>query len=217
MFLIFSLLLFGSCLIEKLSSKQNFQSTSHFLCDENTIIYVQSELKEKIGNQFDTLEDGTLPTTIKVYYDNISKKSLVYQDTKTSSVNTFFFTTNKRGTYYIVLSPETNDDLYKETLGIESRVYIGESNRPVIVSGNDIEVSRAESAIKKILDFLESNLTLQNVEEKDEALYKDLYDSLMRKIFFFMIVRLASIVITIVSSSYKTKKFYASQGVLSAS
>lgn len=210
--LLFTLFLNG--LSEKLDARNHFESKSIVLCESDTVIYVQSKILEKIRDNLNSLEDGILPTCLKVYQDKISKDNLVYQDTKTSEENTFFFTATKRGTYHIVLLPAVVDEILKQSLSIDCKVYTGEANRPHIVSGNDVEVRKAEDLIREILKYVEENLVLQNLNNEDEIEYLANYSYFTKKILVFMVVRIISIIFTILCSNYLTKKFYASQGVL---
>lgn len=204
------------CLIEKFNSKHNYESISQILCEGNTVVFVQSEIKENIGRSFESIEDGMLKTNIKVYRDQIMNKSnLVYSDTKSSRENSFFFTTTKRGSYYIVLKAETNEISLMETLGIDLKIFMGEANRPSIVSGNDVEVYKAENMIKKIVEYVDNNIVLQSMEEDDELRYQSMYNSLIRRVFYFLVIRLASVVLTIFAANYSTRRFYSSQGILS--
>lgn len=212
LFLFFPLLVKG--LAEVLSESNNFESKSMLLSEGNTVIFVQTKILERIGDHLNPTEDGMINTTLNVYQDEISNKKLVYSDTKSSGENTFFFTTTKRGNYYLVVYPATGDKSLKQSLSVDIKIFTGEANRHQIVSTNDVEVSRAEGMVQKILDFVEKNIAVQSLNDEDEKLYKQLYSSLTSKIFYFIILRFVSIIFTMMWSNYMTKNFYSSQGIL---
>lgn len=210
----FGLVQVASCLIEQLSQSNEYKAVSYVVSEANTVHFIQSEVKEKSGNGFKPLSDGVLTTKISVYKGKLGdKRSLLHLDEKSSEQNTFFFTTPSRETYYIVLEPATNDELLKKSLGVDYRIYVGESNRPGIVSNNDVEVSRAESMIKRVLEFVQKNISVQSMGEDDENIYKGIYEDIMRKAFYFVVVRFLSTGFTMFYSNHKTKSFYASQNI----
>lgn len=211
---VFVLAQVASCLIEQLSPSNEYKAVSYVVSEANTVHFVQSEIKEKEGSDLRALGDGALTTQISVYKGSLGdKKSLLYLDEKSSEQNTFFFTTPCRDTYYIVLEPATRDETLKKTLGVDYRIYVGESNRPSIVSNNDVEVSRAESMIKRVLEFVQKNISVQSMGEDDESIYKGIYEDIMRKAFYFIVVRFLSTGFTMLYSNHKTKSFYASQKI----
>lgn len=214
MFALAFLVLGVRCLIEQLSSSNDYKAVCYLISEANTVHFVQSEAREKDGGNFKQLGDGALTTRISVYKGKLGdKKSLLYMDEKSSEQNTFFFTTPSRETYYIVLEPVTGDELLKKSLGFDYKIYVGESNRPSIVSSNDVEVSRAESMIKRVLEFVQKNISIQNMGEEDENVYRGIYEDIMKRAFYFIIVRFLSTGFTMFYSNYKTKSFYASQGI----
>lgn len=215
---VFALLVLGvNCLIEQLNPLNDYQAVSYVISEANTVHFIQSEIWEKDEGGFKQPGDGTLTTRISVYKGKLNdKRSLLYMDEKSSKQNTFFFTTPSRETYYIVLEPVTEDRLLKKSLGFDYKVYVGENNRPNIVSNNDVEVSRAESMIKRMLEFVQKNILVQSMGEEDENTYRNIYEDIMKRAFYFIIVRFLSTGFTMFYSSYKTKSFYVSQGIASS-
>lgn len=210
-------LLFGlaSCLIEELHPKNNYGVWSYVLSEANTVHFIQSEAKERIGNSFQTANDRSLYTRVKVYKGEPNNpKALLYQDEKSSEMNTFFFTTPERDSYYILLELVTEDeDNTKKNLGLDVKVFSGEANRPGIVSTNDVEVSRAENLIERVLEFVKQNIAIQGMDEEDELVYKRLYEKIMKKVVYVLFLKIVATIFTMYYSNKKTKSFYASQGL----
>ncbi|KAM0679456.1 hypothetical protein GINT2_002298 [Glugoides intestinalis] len=216
MFLLFFQL--ATCLVEKLTAENEYKSVSYVLSDANTVHFIQSEVKERIGNSsFLPVGDDMVLTRISVYKKDGelgNKHSLLYQDEKSSEKNTFFFTTPSRDIYYIVLEVIFDSDDEKLNLGIDYKIYPGEANRPGIVSANDVEVSKAENLIENVLDFVRKNISIQNMDESDDHVYKKLYEEIMRKSVYVFILKILATGFTLYYANKKTKSFYANQGFI---
>lgn len=214
-FLFFQL---ATCLIEKLSVENEYKSVSYVISDANTVHFVQSEVKERIGNSsFLPVGDDMVLTRISVYKKDGevgSKHALLYQDEKSSEKNTFFFTTPTRDIYYVVLELIFDSEDEKLNLGIDYKIYPGEANRPSIVSANDVEVSKAENLIENVLTFVKKNISMQSLDESDDNVYKKLYEEIMRKSVYVFLLKIIATGFTLYYANKKTKSFYASQGFI---
>lgn len=214
MFLFF--LAFASCFLERMTSKTNFSVTNYIFSDQNTVHFIQTELKEFFGSSVTARPAQGFKTMITVYKgDPATGGSVFHNDVKSGETNSFFFTTPNRDQYFIVFSAVTDDLLEPEpstSLGVDIKIYSGEANMPKIVSTNDVEVIKAENLIEKVLNFIKQNIRIQEIEEEDDASSRKIYERIMMKVLFVLLLKIAGTGLTMYYSSRKTKSFYASQG-----
>lgn len=199
----------SSCLLEKVPSSNSV--SSYVMGDTNTVHLIQSQIKELVNSSFSPVDDESIITRLTVYRGELNKHNVFYRDEKTSEENSFFFTTSSREPYHIVLDILNEDE--DRHLGLDYKIFSGESNRPNIVSNNDVEVSKAENLVERVLEFVRKNITIQNMDEEDELVYKRLYEEIMRKAVYVLILKISATVFTMYYSNKKTKSFYASQGL----
>lgn len=211
-FFLFPIIAF--CLVEKLTPEEDYTFESYVVSDKNTVHFIQSELHERFRGSFHPVSDKAFSTEIKVFEgDSGNEVSVVHNDEKKSQVNTFFFTASNRDTYYIFLKVLVKDREVDKELGMNVKIFSGEANRPNIVSNNDVEVSRAENMVGKVLEFVKHNIFIQEMDEEGEQVYKKLYEEIMRKVVYVLILKISATVFTMYYSNRKTKSFYASQGL----
>lgn len=199
------------CLSEMLQPATDSKAVAFVVSEANTVHYIQSKaVMEKDPKK--SLDEAVGRTVLHIYRDAIDEHhALVYKDEKHSAENTFFFTTPTKGKYFIVLSLE--DSEYK-TASFDYRIYSGEANRPAIVSNNDVEVSKAEFRIRKLLEYVRNNMDLQNMDYDDNAEYRKIYSYIAKKALFVVCFKIVATVVTLMYSNWKTKKFFSSQGVV---
>lgn len=201
----------ASCLIEVLQKPKYYKSISFVMSDMNTVHYIQTKvvsLDEK--TRMDS--ENNFKTSIVIYRDRMyDPNSVVYRDDKMSLENSFFFTASTKGKYYMLILVENP----KHTqLGLEYKIFSGEANRPEIVSNNDVEVSKAEFRIRKLLDYVKTNIDVQRMDYDDDELYKKLYSGIIKKAIFVICFKIMATVFTLAYSSWKTRKFFSTQGML---
>jgi len=213
----FCLILLANCLIQKYSSADDFKSYNYIVSDINTVFYVRTKLMEKNNDVFTTVKEGDLSTSLKVYRADIAEENLVMHDKKSDEENTFFFTTPAKNTYILVLQIDSRDGMIlQNNIGIEANIYSGDTNRPSIVSNSDVELSRAEGWIKRMSDFIEKNILIQDMGDQDKNVFRDLYEQIMKKVIFFILIKFFLSGFTMYYSNYMTKCFYTSKGVISS-
>lgn len=203
-----------ACLSEVLQSKTQSKATAFVVSEANTVHYIQSKVMVDKGKDDDSekSDEAVGKTVLHIYKDNINEHhALVYKDEKHSVENTFFFTTPTKGKYFIMLSL---DDSERESFSFDYRIYSGEANRPAIVSNNDVEVSKAEFRIRKLLEYVKNNMDLQNMDYDDDAEYRKIYSHIAKKALFVVCFKIAATIITLAYSNWKTKKFFSSQGIV---
>lgn len=206
--LIFSLV---SSFVEKLTPESNYKKWCYILSDTNTVHFIQTNVVEFIGKSMRPLSDQSLQTRIKVYQnDPNNEKYLIYQDEKLAESNTYFFTTPGKDTYHILLEILMDEDSPYINLGMETKIFSGEANRPGIVSTNDVEVSRAENLIERALAFVKQNIAIQGLDEEEGMVYKGLYETIMKKVVFVLVLKMVATIFLMYYSNKKTKSFYAS-------
>lgn len=213
MFLLFLSVAYG--FLERLTPKNSFTASTYIVSDPNTVHFVQTELRELLGSSFSNHPPDYIKTTMTVYRgDPNAGGTLLYDDIKASDTNTFFFTTPFKDHYHIIFSATTEDGHppAEHSLGIDTKIYSGEANRPGIVSNNDVEVSKAESLIERVLSFVKQNIKVQETEEEGVTKSKALYEGIMKKVLFVLLLKICATGLTMYYSSRKTKSFYASQG-----
>lgn len=199
----------ANCLLEKVPPSHSV--SSYIMGDTNTVHFIKSQVMELVNSSFSPIEDESVITRLIVYRGEPSRNNVFYKDDKTSEENSFFFTTSSREPYHVVL--EVLSDEEDRHLGIDYKIFSGEANRPNIVSNNDVEVSKAENLVERVLDFVRKNITIQSMDEEDEAVYKKLYEEIMRKALYVLILKISATIFTMYYSNKKTKSFYASQGL----
>lgn len=205
----FNLLFPVNCLLEKIPSSNTI--SSYVMGDVNTVHLIQSQINELVNFSFSPVEDESVTTRLTVYRGEPSRNNLFYKDEKTSEQNSFFFTTASREPYHIIL--EIISDEEDRHLGMDYKIFSGEANRPTIVSNNDVEVSKAENLVERVLEFVKKNISVQSMDEEDEVIYKRLYEEVMRKAVYVLILKISATIFTMYYSNKKTKSFYASQGL----
>jgi CRISPR/Cas system-associated exonuclease Cas4 (RecB family) len=201
-------LLSVSCLAEVLHSKTLYKSVSFVVSEANTVHYIQTK-PEALGKT--PLQKETRKTSIFIYKDRLyDNGAVIYKDEKYSEENTFFFTAHAQAKYYIVVLLENPGHV---DVGLDYKIYSGEANRPVIISNNDVEVTKAENKIKKLLDYVKTNISLQNMDEDEDERYKKLYSDIVRRVFYVVLLKIVATTFTLCYTGWKTKKFFSTQGI----
>lgn len=203
-------------LIEVLDKKKNNSAINFVMSTVNTVHFMTAELYgltnkgkwEKIEDRFVEIEAQMWHNGKLEFRDKLNIKSEKSQ---------FFYTTPNKGLYHCVFSVTNmhllkNKEKYVE-YGMSTSVFSGEANLPVVRSTGEVEVDRAVTFFKQVLDYAKQNLTLQEVEFEDEENYKGIYDGILKVAAFMMILKLLSTVLTIYFSSLKTKQFFEAQNL----
>lgn len=199
------------CLTEMLSPSLMYVTSSFLVSDASTVHYIQTKVNQFDGNRIDKDSEAPTKTSIFIYKDRIYDSSnLVYKDEKTVRENTFFFTSSSQGKYFVVMQIDNPE---KVSVGLDYIIYSGEANRPAIISNNDIEVSRAEGLIKNLLEYVKKNIAMQNLDMDGDQEYKEIYSGMFSKALFVVFAKIMAVVFTLTYSSWKTKKFFTSQGI----
>lgn len=185
------------------------------MSEPNTVHYIQTEA---IFDGVPETEEGIAPakTVISIYKDaprDYAMGASVYSYEKSLFKNSFFFTASARGKYYVVVG---TDNRTKHASGMKITTFSGESNRPVIVSTNDVEVSKAEFRIRKLLEYVKTNVGMQNLSYDEDAEYKRIYSDIIKKAILIVIFKILATVITLTYFSKKTKEYFSSQGIIEA-
>jgi hypothetical protein len=214
----FFLISFICCLVEKITPQNNHRAVTYILGESNTVHFVQTQIKDLSNNSFRTLGEDEAYVRISIFKNETDNKSnLLLSDEKTGETNTFFFTTPTRDDYFIVFELVHPDDLEGMNIGIDYRVYSGDAHKPSIVSNNDVEVYRAENAVDRVFEFVKKNFNIHEQDEEQENFYKALYEEIIKKACFFIMLKIISTGVALYYTNKKTKSFYAEQGLGSAS
>lgn len=205
-----------SCLTEILERETRGRTVSFVVSEAKTVYFIQTKVerpkKTSSGLTVDNTESvHNVKTSIVIYRDvPFIESTIVHNDEKRSLENTFFFTTPYKGKYYVVLSL----DKYIDTpLALNHKIYTGEANRPAIVSSNDVEVSKAEVRIRKLLDYVKTNITMQNMEYENEEVYRQLYADIFWKAIYVVLLKVTATLFTLGYSGWKTRQFFTTQGL----
>lgn len=205
---------FASCLVEKLTEQNKHRVVSYILGEPNTVHFVQTQLQDLTNKSFRLFGEDEAFTRMTVYRGELDNpKHLFNSDEKSGETNTFFFTTNSREDYFIVFELVQPEDLDGMHVGLDYKIFSGDANKPSIVSNNDVEVYRAEGAIDRVLEFVKKNFTIQEIDEEQEQFYRALYEEIIRKACYLIILKMISTGATLYYTNKKTKSFYAQQGL----
>ncbi|KAI4290803.1 hypothetical protein PAPHI01_0077 [Pancytospora philotis] len=212
------LLLFAGveCLVEVLSRHALYRSNSFLLSEANTVHYIQSEALFESALEGQP-EDVACVTAIHIYRENPNDRSLgalVYEDEKSNAKNTFFFTASLAGKYYVIITPKSKG---RRPSGLKLSMFSGEANQPAIVSTNDVEVSKAEFRIRKLLEHVKTNVNMQNLDCEEDSEYRRIYYDIIRKAIFVVLCKIAATVLALTYFNRKTKNYFSSQGVIDSS
>ena len=180
--------------------------------ESNTVHFIQTKVNMVDLHTLDKYDQKGAKTLLHIYRKDAGNQPItVYQDEKYARDNTFFFTAPVQGTYFVEINVQ---HAYDGFVGVEHNIYSGEANRPNIVSSGDVEVSKAEGIIKNLLEYVKNNISLQNMDLTDDSAYKKVYASIVSKAFLLVFLKIVATVFTLVYSSWKTKQFYTSQGLV---
>jgi hypothetical protein len=198
------------------------RSTSFIVAKKNTVYYIKTmvgnsgkiSLKETRDESsvYDNVGRGYgIKTKLVIYKRGYREKDnvTVQDDVKTGLENTFFFTASEDGRFYISFSVE---GMKTKNMELSCTIYNGEPGKPEITSNNDIEVTRAGSTVKRILDYIKMDMDMQTAEEDDDDRYQEDTKTISRKVLLIVILRMASAIIAMLYSGWKTKEFYSTQG-----
>lgn len=205
---------FVNCLVEKLTAQNEYRVSTYIIGESNTVHFIQTQLKDLTNNSFRNMGDEEAYIRINIYKGDVSNKNnILLSDEKTGEVNTFFFTTPTRDDYHIVFEMMQPEDFEGLHLGLDYKIYSGDAHKPSIVSNNDVEVYRAESAIDRVFDFIKKSFTIQEQDEEQEVLYRALYEEIMKKACYLIVLKIIATGVTLFYTNKKTKSFYAQQGL----
>ena len=205
---------FINCLVERLGSQNDHKIISYILGETNTVHFIQTQVKDISNNALRTMGEDETFLRISVYRGELDNKNkLFFSDEKSNDVNTFFFTTSSREDYYIVFELVHPEDLEGLHIGLDYKIYSGDAHKPSIISNNDVEVYRAENAIDRVFEFVKKNFTIQEQDEEQEAFYKTLYEEIIKKACFLILLKIAATGVALYYTNKKTKSFYIEQGL----
>lgn len=205
---------FAGCLVEKLTHNKHYSAITYILGEPNTAHFVQTQLKDLTSSSFRTFGDDEAYTRMSVYKGMVeSKETMLISDEKSGETNTFFFTTPSRDDYMIVFELVQPEDLEEMQAGLDYKIFSGDANKPAIVSNNDVEVYKAENAIDRVFDFVKKNFIIQEMDEEQEQFYRTLYEEIIRKACYLIVLKIVATGVTLYYTSKKTKSFYAQQGL----
>ncbi len=205
-------------LAELLTQENNFSSSSLVPSAGNTVHYVCTDFyryKEKNGkiSSYKEEREGAVKLEVVNLEDN---NRMLLSDTRSIEQGNFFFTTSKMGTYAIKISLEDVDyNSIEAKWGVEVKIFMGEGNKPAIISTGDVELSKADELIGNILEYANNNLVIQNMGYEDDKEYKSMYDGILKIAFAMVIFKIIASAATVVYSNLRTKQIFSDQKISS--
>ncbi|KAI5168322.1 hypothetical protein PAEPH01_0035 [Pancytospora epiphaga] len=199
---------FVAALSQLLNRENSHKSVLFVVSERNTVHYIKTKNVRKENN-----DKAAGKTLISIFRDRMDdSQRLVYMDDKSADENTFFFTTPMNGKYYIAVSLEGEEqkDAY-----LDVQIYSGEANRPSIVSTSDVEVSKAEYRIRKLLEYVKNNVDFQNMDHEEYSEYRKVFRDIGVVAILAVSFKIVATVITLMYSNKKIKQFFNTQGVVS--
>ena len=195
-------------LIETLGDYNRHSILNSVISTTNTVQFMTAELYGLTDrSRWEKIKNKNIEIEVQMWH----KGKMEFKDVKCAADGNFFYTTPNKGKYYCLFFVRNADQDKYGALGLKTSVFSGEASLPVIRSTGEVELDKAMSFLKKVLDYARQNLTFQEVDFEDEESYKGIYDGILKYAVFMMVLKLAATIFTSYYSSIKTKQFFKSQ------